>query len=109
MDLKTQVKTYKELGEQIEELEEKRKALGVAIMQQMEEKVVQVSNYVVRHYSRLAIKLSLEEARLLDMVKMQEVVDKERVKSFYEAGHSIPGVSETHYIQVTEPKPHRNK
>ncbi len=104
MDLEAQIKSYKELGQQIEELEERRKALGAVIMQQMGEKIIHVSNYVVRHCSRLSIKLSLEDARLLDMVKMQEVVDKERVKTFYEAGHSLPGVSETHYIQVSEVK-----
>lgn len=104
MNLEEAVKTHRELSKQIEELEEKRKALGIAIMHQMGEKIVHVSHYVVRHCSRLSIKLSLEEARLLDMVKMQEVVDKDRVKTFYEEGHPIPGVSETHYIQISEQK-----
>ena len=102
MDLETQVKTYRELGKQIEELEEKKKALGNTIMQQMGERTIHVSNYVIRHCSRLSIKLSLEEARLLDMIKTQEVVDKERVKEFYEKGQMVPGVSEIHYIQISE-------
>ena len=104
MDLEEAVKTHKQLSEQIDALEKQRKDLGQMIMQQMGDKIIHVSHYIVRHCSRLSIKLSLEDARLLDMVKTQEVVDKERIKSLYEEGHHVPGVSETHYIQISEQK-----
>jgi hypothetical protein len=39
------------------------KALGVAILQQMQEKKVQFADYTAHRYERFSIKLTVEEAR----------------------------------------------
>ena len=78
MTLEEQISAYKEIGKKIDELEEKKKTLGVAIMQQMQGKKMEVAGYVVRRYSRLSIKISLEEARTLNAVKLEETIDKNK-------------------------------
>ncbi|OGN63652.1 MAG: hypothetical protein A3E80_02660 [Chlamydiae bacterium RIFCSPHIGHO2_12_FULL_49_9] len=104
MTFEEQIKTYRELGDKINELELQRKALGFEIIQQMEEKTVKMGGFVVRHYKRLSIKLSIEEARIFDATKMEEVVDKDRIKALYEQGEPVQGVSEIEYIHVSREK-----
>ena len=104
MNLEEQIKTYRELGDKIEELELQRKALGVGILQQMQEKTLKLGGFVVRSCKRLSIKLSIEEARIFDATKMEEVVDKVRIKALYEQGEPVPGVSTIEYIQVSQDK-----
>ena len=101
MELEEQVRAYREMGKQLEELEQKRKVLGATILQQMDGKSMEVAEYRVRRYSRLSIKLSLREARLIDAVKMKEVIDTDRIKQLYQDGAELAGVSEMHYVQVT--------
>lgn len=102
--LEEQVKAYKELGSTIETLEERRKAIGAEIMQQMQGNSMRVANYNVRKINRLSIKLSLEEARAFDAIKMEETVDKDKIKYLYNSGQKIQGVSEIEYIQITQSK-----
>jgi hypothetical protein len=104
MDLEEQIRAFRALRDEIAGLEKRKKALGAAILQQMQEKTMYVAGYVVRRYQRISIKLSLEDARRFDAVKTEEVVDKDRIKSLYELGHSIPGVSELQWVQVSEKK-----
>lgn len=102
MDLEDQIKLHKALSKKIEEMEEEKKALGLAIMKQMENKKLCIPGFIVRCYSRLSIKLSLDEARSLNAVKLEEVVDKDKIKTLYNSGQSINGVSEIQYIQISE-------
>ena len=102
MNLEDQIKLHKALSKKIEELEEEKRILGLAIMQQMQSKTLRIPGFVVRCCNRLSIKLSIEEARSLNAVKLEELVDKEKIKSIYNSGQSITGVSEIHYIQITE-------
>lgn len=81
MDLEDQVRLHKELSKKIEELESKRKDLGAAIMQQMSGKIMYVPGFVVRCYNRICIKLSIEEGRSLNAIKLEESVDKEKIKT----------------------------
>ncbi|MBI3508508.1 MAG: hypothetical protein HY069_02575 [Chlamydiia bacterium] len=74
-------------------------------MRQMEGKQMRVADYIVRKYRRLAIKLSLEDARIISATKMEEVVDKEKIKELHRQGDVIPGVSEFEYISVALVKP----
>jgi hypothetical protein len=106
MDLEEQIKSFDEIGKKIEELEKEKKALGIAIMGQMQEKTVQVASYIVRRCSRLSIKLSIEDARSLDAIQLEESIDRKKIKALFRQGAQIPGVSETHYIQIgrTPPK-----
>lgn len=93
--------TYKQLKEEIEALEIKKKALLAEILALFPPNVksVQSGSYQVKRATLISVKMSLEEARLLDLVKIEEQVDKERAKALYKQGEKIPGISETHYIQ----------
>lgn len=102
MDLEEQIKLHKEISRQIASLEEKRKALGVSILQQMPGKVLNIGNFVVRHYNRLSISVSVEEARKYEAVKLEEVVDKAKLKALYNEGQPIEGISEINFIQISE-------
>lgn len=104
MNLEEQIKLHKELSLKIEELEQEKKILGNSIMQQMSGASLQVPGYLVKRFSRLSIKLSIDDARALNAVKMEEAVDKDKIKSLYHQGHPVQGVSETHFIQVQKLK-----
>lgn len=101
MDLQEQVKKHKEISLKIEELEEQKKKLGQDIMQQMTAATLQLPGYHVRRFNRLSIKLSLDDARLLNAVKWEETVDKDKIKALHKTGQPIDGVSEIQYIQVS--------
>jgi hypothetical protein len=102
MNLEEQIKAHKELSRKIEELEQQKKALGISIMRQMQDKSLRVSNYLVRRFMRLSFKVSLEQARTLNATKMEESVDKDKLKNLYQQNPSIQGISEVHYIQISE-------
>jgi hypothetical protein len=103
MELEEKVAKYKELGTQIAELEKEKKLLATEILQYIpkEKKSIQVAGSSVKRVRRLSIKTSLEAAKLYDAVKIEEVVDKEKIKLLYEQGEEIPDVSEIEYIQVS--------
>lgn len=102
MSLEDQIRLHKELSRKIEELEEQKKALGMTILQQMQgRKSLQLAGFLVRRFDRLSIKLSIEEARSLNAVKVEEAVDKDKIKALYHNGHPIKGVSEIQYIQIS--------
>lgn len=102
MDLEDQIKLHKELSKKIEEMEDQKRVLGLAIMQQMQSKTLRIPGFLVRCCSRLSIKLSIEEARSLDAIKLEELIDKDKIKALYNSGQSINGVSEIQYIQISE-------
>ena len=103
MELEEKIAKYKELGKQISELENEKKALVSEILQCIprETKSIQVAGNSVKRVRRLLIKTSLEAAKLFHAVKIQEVVDKEKIKQLFEQGQEIPDVKEYEYIQVT--------
>lgn len=105
MNFEEQVKAHKELSRKIEELEEKKKALGIAIMEQMEGKSQKVADYLVRRFMRLSFKVSIEEARKLNATKMEETVDREKLKMLYNQNYPVEGVSEVHFIQISSLNP----
>jgi hypothetical protein len=99
--LEEQIHAYKELTRQIADLEERKKELSLAILEQMSEKTLSVKGYVVRRYDRLSFQVSLEQARELNATKMEEVLDKDALKKLHQAGQSIPGISSSQFIQVS--------
>ena len=105
MNLAEQIKAHKELSNKIKELEQQKKTLGIAIMQQMEGKSIHVADYVVKRFMRLSYSLSLEEARALNATKMEEILDKDKIKSLYLQNYPVKGVSEIHYIQIASLNP----
>jgi len=102
MEIEELVTAYKEIAFKIEELEKAKKVLSQSIMKEMTTKTVQVGNYMVRRYSRLSVRVSLENARVLDAIKIEETVDKDRIKEIYQQGQPIEGVSEIQYVTVSK-------
>lgn len=100
--LEEQIKRHKEISQQIEQLEEQKRTLGLAIMEQMSCNSLQIPGYRVKLCKRISIKLSIEEARSLNAVKLEETIDKEKIKILFSNGQGIHGVSEIQYIQITE-------
>jgi hypothetical protein len=105
MNLEEQVRKHKELSLKIEELEEQKKALGKLIMEAMPDKYFHMEDYMVRKLSRFSITTSVEAARSLNATKMEEVVDKDKIKVLFKEGKEIPNVKEYQYIQILVKKP----
>ncbi|MCI0616192.1 hypothetical protein L0244_24690 [bacterium] len=101
MSLEDKIIAYKRLGLQIESLEEKKKALGQEILLEMPLKKMEIAGYKAFRYTRLAIRIPLEEARILGVTKMEEQIDKEKVKQLYKMGQKMDGVREIAYLIVT--------
>lgn len=102
MNLQEQIKLHKSLSRQIEALEAQKKQLSASILGAMTDKSLQFGSYFVKRCSRLSIKLSLDQARELNAIKVQETVDRDKIKLLHRAGRPIPGVSETEFIQIFE-------
>lgn len=62
---------------------------------------ISLPGFLVRRYNRLCIKLTIQQARTLNAIKLEETVDKDRIKDMYNKGQSIDGVSEIQYIQIS--------
>lgn len=101
MDLEEKVRLYKEISQQITELEEQKKNLSQSILQEMQGKSLQIGSYQVKRTSRLSITTTLDQARTYNATKLEEIVDKEKIKLFHTSGNSIPGVKTIEYILVT--------
>ncbi len=71
-------------------------------MKQMQNKTLQIPGFLVRRCSRLSIKMTLEEARSINAICVEESIDKEKIKALYNCGNKINGVTEIHYIQIQE-------
>ena len=96
------IKAYDALKRKIDALEEERKDLMRAILQQMPEKKIEVAGYIVRRCTHFSIKLSLAEARAIDAIKIEEVIDKKKIKALYQLGKLVEGVSETEYLRLSK-------
>jgi len=101
MNLEEKIRQHKEISRKIEELEELKRALGQSIMQAMQGKSLQLGCYVVKRHSRLSISTTRDEARGFNAIKLEEVVDKDKIKALYKSGNSIPGVKEIEYIVIS--------
>jgi hypothetical protein len=102
MNLQEQVRLHKSLSRQIEALESQKKQLSATILREMTEKTLHLGPYHVKRCSRLSIKLSLDQARTYHAVKLEETIDKDKIKLLYKSGYPIPNVSENEYIQIFE-------
>lgn len=103
MELEEKVKAYKELVSKIEEFEEQKRLLAadILILMPKEKNSVRVAGFQVRRIMRLSIKTSIDEAKLLGAVKLEEVIDKEMIKELFTKGHPVPNVSQIQFIQVS--------
>lgn len=104
MELEEKVKAYKELVSKIEEFEEQKRLLSADILLLMpkEKNSIRLAGFQVRRIMRLSIKTSIEEAKLLGAVKLEEVIDKEMIKELFTTGHPVPNVSQIQFIQVSK-------
>ena len=104
MSLEEQIQAYKELSLYIADLESQKKELSVAILEQMSEKTLSIAGYIVRRYDRLSIQTPLEAARELGATKMEEVLDRDKLKKLHQSGQEIPGIAPSSFIQVSVQK-----
>jgi len=106
MIIEEKIGAYKALRREIEELEKKKKILSAAILSVMPKEVntLSIAGHIIKRLSRLSIQIPLEKARALGAIKIEESVDKEKIKDLVAKGHSILGVTEIKYIQVYSPK-----
>ncbi len=101
MTLEEKVRLYKEISQQIISLEEQKKNLSQTILQEMAGKSLQIGSYQVKRTSRLTISTTLDQARTYQATKMEEIVDKEKIKTLHTTDNPIPGVKTIEYILVT--------
>jgi hypothetical protein len=101
MNLEEQIRQHKEISLKIEQLEEQKRSLGQSIMQAMQGKSLQLGPYLVRRFCRLSISTTIDQARSFNAVKLEEIVDKEKIKTLYRNGSAFPGVKEIEYIQIS--------
>ena len=106
MTLEDKISAYKELRRKIDEMEEQKKLLITEILQLMptHTKTVCIDDYRVSRYVRYSVRTSLETAKLFDATKIEEGVDKKRLKQLFLLGHPIPDVSQSEFITVTKIK-----
>lgn len=102
--LETNIRAYKELAQRIAELEEQKKQLGQVILQQMKAKTMSVAGYLVRKCERINVSIDLQKAREWHATKLEEVIDKDKLKQLHRAGHEIPGISISQFIQICDNK-----
>ena len=109
ISLEALIQVYKEMTQRIAKMEEERKEIGRAILQQMTTKSLSIAGYIVRSCERLNIHTELEKAREWGATRMEEVIDKAKLKQLYQAGCEIPGISISQFIQVSIKSPDESK
>lgn len=105
MDLAEKIATYKNLIRQIEMLVEEKQKISQEIIAEMPDKRFETDEFRAFRYQRLSIRPSLELARQLDATKMEEQIDKEKIKQIFHSGVSIEGVEMRSYLNVSVKNP----
>ena len=67
----------------------------------MPDRKFETAEFRAIRYQRLSIRTSLKMARQLDATKMEEQVDKEKIKQIFHSGVSIEGVELLTYLLVS--------
>lgn len=101
MDLAEKIATYKQLIRQIGILEEEKRKISQEIIAEMPEKRFESAEFKAIRYQRLSIRPPLELARLLHATRMEEQVDKEKIKQIFHSGVHIEGVEMRSYLLVS--------
>jgi hypothetical protein len=101
MDLAKKITIYKQLIRQIATLEEEKRRIAQEIIAEMPDKRFDTAEFRAIRYQRLSIHPSLELARELNATKMEEQVDKEKIKQIFHSGISIKGVEMRSYLNVS--------
>jgi hypothetical protein len=101
LQLAEKIAAYKKLIQQIEVLEEAKKQIAKEIIAEMPDKRFETPEYKVTRYQRLSILTTLEQARFFNATKMEEQIDKEKIKQLFHSGTPIEGVEEHSYLMVS--------
>lgn len=101
MDLAEKIATYKKYIREIDALEEAKREIAKEIIAEMPDKKFETDQYKAIRYSRLSIKTTLEHARLFDATKMEELIDKAKIKEIYNSGVPVEGVEMQSYLMVS--------
>ena len=101
--LENKLQQHRTITEQIKMLEQQKKALSQEILASWPTatKKVSTAHYSVSRQKNFSIKTSLDDARLFDAVKIEEVIDRARLREIYKSGTPVPGISATEYVLVT--------
>lgn len=102
MSLEEKIVIYKELQAKIKELEEEKQKIYQEILASFppDEKELLSDHYRVKKYSRFTIKTTLDEARPFKATKMEEIVDKDKIKQLVLSGLLVPNVTEANYFFI---------
>lgn len=101
MDLAEKIAVYRQLIEQIEMLDQQKQKISQEILAEMSDKKFETAEFKAIRYQRLSMRPSLELARQLDATKMEEQIDKEKIKQLFHAGIPIEGVEMRAYLVVS--------
>lgn len=101
MDLAQKIAAYKQLIVAIEALEKEKQRISQEILAEMPDKRFDTAEFRAIRYQRLSIRPTLELARMLDATKMEEQIDKEKIKQIFYSGVFIEGVEMRSYLTVT--------
>lgn len=104
MTLEEKMAAYREICREIHRLEEEKKTLAQEILTEMPSKKMAFPGYIARVYTRLLIRIPMEQARMLDATKMVEQVDKDKISEIHKSGVALEGVREISYLVVTSEK-----
>ncbi len=102
MSLEEKVLKYKQIQNEIKRLETEKEIVYEEILHsfQQDEKELFSESFRVRKYVRLSIKTTVEEAKAFGATKVEELVDKDKIKEIIHSGVLVPNVTETNYFLV---------
>ena|SRR3990167_8237094 len=100
MDLAEKVALYAAVCSQIKKLEEEKEKLREEILAEMPVKKMDFPIGTVQRYTRLLIKMPIENARQFAATQMVEQIDKNKIKHLFYSGTPLEGVKEFSYLVV---------
>lgn len=106
MSLEEKIVRYREIQEKIKLLEEEKKKVYQEILDSFPDCQKEIFSQTcrVRKFVRMTIKTTLEEARIFQATKTEEIVDKDKIKALIKTGMSIPNVDQVAYFLIQDLK-----
>lgn len=105
--LEEKVLAYKELRAKISALEEERQKVYQEILAAFPENelIIEAENFRIKKHTRLTIRTTVEEARAFNATKVDEIVDKDKIKKLVFSGTFVPNVTEASYFFIHDRNP----
>ncbi len=100
--LEEKILRYKQIQEQVKKLEEEKQHVYKEILQSFPQEETEIfsERYRVKRYSRMTIKTTVEEARVFQATRIEEIIDKEKIKELVQSGILVPNVTEASYFFI---------